>query len=144
MSYSIDIRGMTELVAKLDKLPQQIEKEANGILQRGAEIFSLNAKRDAPKNFGFLAGQITFFPNPVKGLNVTLTSGAFYSPYMEWGTITRVRVPADQQAYAMQFKGRGIRKNGGVFPRPFFFKQLPLAKATIEKGFESILKDVKL
>ena len=144
MSYSVDIKGMNELVAKLEKLPEQVKGESNGILQRGAEVFVLNAKRDAAKNFGFLTGQISFYPNPVKNLSVTLTSGALYSPYVEWGTITRVKVPAELQPYAIQFKGRGIRKTGGMFPRPFFFKQLPLAKATIEKGFESMLKDVKL
>lgn len=157
MSYTVDIKGMTELVAKLDKLPAQLTKEVNGILQMGAEVFVLNAKRDAPKDFaggGGLTGGISFYPNPVTGLGVAIASSVFYSPYMEWGTIyyaaagvnyvSNLSGLKDLPAYAIQFKGKGIRKNGGIFPRAFFFKQLPLAKATIEKGFDSILKDVKL
>lgn len=144
MSFNVDIKGLKELQAKIDGLPARLRKEANGIVQRGAQVFVAGAKRDAAKDFGFLTGQISFFPNPVVDLKAEIVSGAFYSPFIEWGTITRVSVPPELQGYAIQFKGKGIRKTGGLFPRPFFFKQLPAARAAIEAGIGSILKDVKL
>jgi hypothetical protein len=34
-------------------------------------------------------------------------SHAFYSAYLEWGTKSKVDVPADLQQYAQQFRGKG-------------------------------------
>lgn len=144
MSFKVDIKGLRELEAKLKDLPERLNKEVNGIMTRGAQVFVAAAKRDAPKDFGFLTGQISFQPNPVSSLKVELVSGARYSPYLEWGTITRVNVPEAETAYAILFKGKGTRKTGGIYPRPYFFKQTHLMVATIEKGFASILKDEKL
>lgn len=144
MSFTVEIKGLTELQAKLKALPDRLKKEANGMMQRGAEVFVRSAQRDVPVEFGFLRGAINFMPNPVTNLRVALVAGKHYAPYLEWGTITRVVVPAGLEPYAITFKGRGIRKNGGIFPHPFFFKQLPLAKKTVEQGFSSMLKDIKL
>ena len=144
MSYNVEIKGLTELQARLEKLPAEIKMEANAILEKGAQIFVRNAQRDAPVNFGFLRQRITYMPRPVTNLLVEMVSGAEYSAYMEWGTITRVKVPPELAAYAIQFKGKGIRKTGGIHPRPFFFKQLPLAKAEIERGFAALARDIKL
>lgn len=144
MSFTVEIKGLRELQAKLKALPVQLKKEANGIVQRGAEVFIRGAQRDVPVRFGFLRGAINFAPNPVTNLQVRLAAWKKYAAYLEWGTITRVVVPAGLEPYAITFKGRGIRKNGGIFPHPFFFKQLPLAKKTIEQGFSSMLKDIKL
>jgi hypothetical protein len=63
---------------------------------------------------------------------------------LEWGTITRVSVPDDLQAEALLYKGKGLRKTGGVYPHPFFFKQRPLAKKAIEDRITAITRDIKL
>lgn len=147
MSFTVEIKGLRELQAKLTDLPKKLESEVNGIIQRGAEVFVSGAQNVVPYNFGWLRGSINFYPNPVKNLSVSLTAGKKYAPYVEFGTITRVSVPSvpvGLPEYALTFKGKGIRKTGGMFPRPFFFRQLPVAKRTIETAFKSILKDVKL
>lgn len=142
MSYTIDIKGLKELQANIDKLPAQLKKEAGAILENGAKNWVLLAKRNAPVNFGVLRNQISYLK--VSDLSFQIISGSEYSPYMEWGTITRVSVPAFLQAYAIQFKGKGIRKTGGVFPRPFFFPPQGQVTVQIQKGIGSILKEVKL
>jgi len=152
--FTVNINGLRELQTKMTQLPAQLKSEVNGHIQRGAEVFVRNAQRDAPKDVGFLTGGITFRPNPVSALSVEVVSNAEYSPYQEFGTITfaklgvQMATAASQQptlpAYAMKFKGKGLRKRGGIYPHPFFFKQLPLAKATIEKGLANLLKSVKL
>lgn len=139
---TIDIKGLKELQAKLDKLPKIIEQELSGVLERGAQVFVRNAKRDAPVDFGFLKNLISYAK--AGELSFQVVSGSKYSPYLEWGTITRVSVPEELAGYAIQFKGKGIRKNGGIFPHPYFFKQQIPVKAEMEKNIDAILKDLKL
>lgn len=43
-----------------------------------------------------------------------------YAAYLNWGTITKVSVDAGWQEIARKFKGKGIRKTGGVMPSFFF------------------------
>lgn len=146
MSFGIDIKGLKELQAKIAKLPDDLKARVNGQIERGAQVFVSGAKRDAPKDFAGgigLAGGISYATDKTR-LAADISSAVFYSPYLEWGTIEHVSVPVELQAYAIQFKGKGIRKTGGIIPHPFFFKQLPLAKQTIETGIVAELKDVKL
>lgn len=147
MNFTVEIKGLKEIQAKLTSMPAQLKKEANLVVQRGAQIWRDGALKDAPKDIAGgigLAGGITFTPNPVTNLKAEVISAVFYSPYLEWGTITRVKVPAGEQEYAIQFKGKGIRKTGGIYPHPFFFKQQPIAKAVVEDGLKAILNDMKL
>lgn len=131
---TIDIKGLRELQAKFSQMPVNVVKQVRGIVENGAKVFVRNAKRDAPRDNGFLSQSISYRPIP-SGQNQSafeIVSGARYSPYMEWGTITRVRVPEDLKAYAITFKGRGIKKSGGIFPRPYFFKQRAIVKSQVE------------
>lgn len=43
-----------------------------------------------------------------------------YSPYVEFGTGTMVDVPAGLESYAMQFKGKGVKKVN-LPARPYLF-----------------------
>jgi hypothetical protein len=139
----VEVKGLRELQAKLTKEQSAVKQKAADVIFRAAQVFVSGAKRDAPKDMGQLAGGISFFPT-TPNLSMTVVSAKEYSPYVEWGTITRVKVPAGEQSYAIQFKGRGIKKNGGLHPRPFFFKQTPIAKAAAEKGLMAMLDDIKL
>jgi hypothetical protein len=133
----VEVKGLRELQAKLTKEQSAVKQKAADVIFRAAQVFVSGAKRDAPKDMGQLAGGISFFPT-TPNLSMTVVSAKEYSPYVEWGTITRVKVPAGEQSYAIQFKGRGIKKNGGLHPRPFFFKQTPIAKAAAEKGLRAM------
>lgn len=142
MNYSVNILGLKELQSTFDKLPAQLRREASGILEAGAKKWVALSKRDSPVDFGVLRNEITYVA--VAPLTFEIVSGAKYSPYLEWGTITHVSVPAELSEYAIQFKGRGLRKNGGIFPHPYFFKQQTPVAVQIEKGVQSILNEVKL
>ena len=139
-TLKVSLTGFEQLKSRLAKASVEIKKEVNAELEVGAEMMRAGAINDAPfGKGGFLRGGIVKegFPN---GWGVF--SNAFYSPYIEWGTITRVVVPAYLQDFAIQFKGRGIRKNGGIFPQPYFFKQLDRFIPEIIKNVENVLKDV--
>lgn len=142
MSFTLNIVGLKELQANVAKLPKHLEKEVTATIEAGAKLWAGNAKRDAPKDFGGLAQSISFMPTGK--MSFTVVSGKEYSPYVEWGTITKVSVPSELQSYAIQFKGRGIKKNGGLIPRPFFFKQSLVVKPFIEKAIQSMANDIKL
>lgn len=118
---NINIIGLDKLIKDFEQKPVQFKKEVTDVLRNGAKTFVRNAQRDAPRDMGFLANLISFMQ--VGELTFMVISASRYSPYLEWGTITRVSVPGDQQEYAIQFKGKGIRKNGGIFPHPYFFRQ---------------------
>ena len=141
---TLDLKGFSEVMANLEKMDDNLKKEVSATLERGAQLFVRNAKRDAPVDHSTLKQGIDYFPKANGSLSFTVTSNVKYSAYLEWGTIKRVSVPEELASYAIQFKGRGIRKNGGIFPHPFFFKQQGVVKQNIEQGIEALLKDLKL
>ncbi len=88
---------------------------------------------------------------------------------MEWGTKTKVKVPADIATYASQFRGGGssggnvklkifewMKRVGipperqyfvfisiitkGISPHPFFFIQRPIVEKALFTGVNNILK----
>ena len=105
MSTSITLSGFKEFQGKLQRLPKQLMEEVDGEVQYAAETWAGLAKRAAPKDVGFLAGQID--AKAVSVGNWEVVSNAEYSAYVEWGTKSRAKVPADLQGYASQFKGKG-------------------------------------
>lgn len=141
MSFKVEIKGLMELQLKVKNFNSNLNKEATAIVERGAQVFVRNAKRDAPVDFGVLRNSITYTKS--SGIGFEVISGARYSPYLEWGTITKVDVPAEQSSYAIQFKGSGLKTTGGIKPHPYFFKQIPSAVVTIESGINSLLKTFK-
>lgn len=147
MAFKVEIKGLRELVAKFDKMPKELQLETHRIVFDGARYWESKAKADTRriKDKGTL-GQGISVKDLSDGRNkiaAEIVSNAEYSAYIEWGTITKVSVPAELGEYAMMFKGKGIRKNGGLIPRPFFFKHGPLARQRIEKGIKSILSEIK-
>ena len=140
--YNINIKGLKELQDKMAKMPEVLEKRVNGIIEDVAKVFVRNAKKDAPVDMGVLRNSITYYKNGK--LSFTIVSGAKYSPYLEFGTITKVSVPTELAAYAAQFKGKGLRANGGIYPHPYFFLQTPIAKKQAETDIKQLLGDIKL
>ena len=117
MSNGVNIIGFREFQAKLKALPNDLQTLADVYVQDAGMEWEQLAKRAAPVDKGFLRGAIT--SRKVGNMTAEVESGRLYSPYVEWGTGTRVSVPANLQTYAIQFKGQ--KKVIGRFPKPFFF-----------------------
>ena len=60
-----------------------------------------------------------------------------YAPYVEFGTGRYVSVPAGYEAFARQFKGRGIRNNN-MRPQPFFVHNYEKAKKNFIKDLNKL------
>lgn len=106
MKINFQIKGLTELQAKLGKMPNEVKKMADAVLRDGAANWVLLAKRDAPANYGKLKQGITFKKMANGSLiGYTVTSNSNYSAFMEWGTKGKAVIPADQSEYAAEFKG---------------------------------------
>lgn len=139
---NINVIGLNELQGKLSRLPQEMRTKVSATLEVGAQTFVRNAKRDAPVNFGVLRNLISYAKTGE--LTFEVISGAKYSPYLEWGTITKVSVPEELVGYAIQFKGRGIRKSGGISPRPYFFPQVKPTEKLLNESIPKVLDEIKL
>lgn len=95
------------------------------------------AMRLAPVNFGFLRASVgtnatgagmsaeVWAGGSGKGVNV------HYAPYVEFGTGKGVSVPNELAEYAIQFKGKGIRKVNNR-AQPYFF---PAVKLSVKEMF---------
>lgn len=139
---SVELNGFKELSRKLGRLAGEFEAEVDAEVEDVAKLFVSEAVHSATSqgifDHGFLVGQIRY--EKVAPLAYTVISGARYSAYHEWGTITHVRVPAELQSYAAMFKGRGIKKTGGIYPRPFFFIQVPKAQERMRDIPQTVYK----
>lgn len=142
MNFKINIAGVKELQARLNNVSKDVHKEVLGEIKDAAQKWVAFSKRDAPIDLGKLRQNITADISPSWGASVI--SNANYSPYIEWGTVTKVDVPGELAEYAIQFKGRGIRKNGGIIPRPFFFKQSAVIEKMLIKNINNVLDNTKL
>lgn len=164
MPNSINLSGFKEFGDKLNRLPNQLSGEVDEVVGLAAAEWELRAEQDAPVDQGHLRGQITHKKN--SQMNWEVVSPVEYSAYLEWGTRTRVNVPADLQAYASQFRSTGqsgakkmiyawmdrvgIPKDKqwfvfisimvkGIHPHPFFFKQGPLVEQQLVRDITDIL-----
>lgn len=143
----IEIRGLKELRKKLKGIPDRVAGEVDVAMSVAAKDYENRAIDDAPINLGNLKNRISSYQ--VKQMDWEVVSQADYSAFVEFGTRTRVQVPADLQNYAAKFKGnsggdakrhifqwckdKGIEEKFwwpiyikimtvGIHPHPFFFK----------------------
>lgn len=101
--FTLDLIGFAEIQQKMLTASERMSKDVEGVLERNAQIIARNAKRSAPTDEGYLKGQISVTKDGKLAYGVV--SPARYSPFIEWGTKRRAKVPAELQNYALQFKG---------------------------------------
>lgn len=136
----VSLNGFEDLRKRIGNAVNQYIPELDVEMQEISNQFMNRAAQAAPVDTGFLKNHITV--SRLGQLSYEVVSSARYSAYNEFGTITHVKVPSGLEAYAMQFKGRGIKKTGGMYPRPFFFPQVPIAKEELLKQSLFVLKEL--
>lgn len=102
----MEIKGLNEVITELRAFEKNVEKMIDAETQATAFSIEAEAKRLAPKNFGKLAQSIS--NKKVKQSNYKVTVNELYGAYMEFGTGTKVNVPAEFKDMANSFKGQKI------------------------------------
>ncbi len=160
------VTGIRELRAKLNNLPVKFKIEIAAEIQNSANEWVGLAKRDAPGDTGFLRGEISSLQ--VGELTWEVVSGTSYAGFVEFGTRSRVEIPAGLEDVAAEVKAqkgstsltakeaifawckrKGIDEKlwypifislmtKGMHAHPYFFKQ----RAIIEPEFQARIKQI--
>ena len=135
--FTIELNGLNETLKRIEKAGGNVVTEVDAEINSGVVDIERDAVRLAPVDKGFLRGAISWKRNA--RLNYEVVAQTKYAPYVEFGTITKVEIPAGLEGYAAQFKGKGIKKTGGMRARPFLF---PAFRANLPKIIDRIQKIV--
>lgn len=161
-------KGISQTIAKLQAFGKDTEKQINAEIEATAIQVEGDAKKLAPKNFGKLAQSIS--RKKVKNLVWKVTVNEIYGAYMEFGTGTKVKVPAEftEMAKTFQVKGKGNWKDAlesikvwcrskgidekaaypilakilgaGLNPRPFLYPAYKKGEKYLMLNLEKLLK----
>lgn len=121
---SIQIKGLRRLVNRVKRMPVAVQREVDKTLKAGAYEINAMAIRNIKANDsigvsggggGLLGSQIVVPIEKGEFRGYRVMNTAPYAPYVEFGTGSRVDVPSEWSAYAMQFKGRGGGGNSHDF-----------------------------
>lgn len=158
------VEGMDKAVKRFGSYPKRLRTEINAEFADSAQEMVQRAKSAAPGDQGFLRSQISSFKE--REMQYAVVSGADYSPYVEFGTGLKVRIPPGLQSYAAQFRGgqkgnakqmifewcrrKGIDEKAwyaiyisimanGVSPQPYFFPQVPIVKPKLISNLKRVV-----
>lgn len=173
---SVIIKGLSSTISELRKFGEKAEKLINAETQSTAFNIEEDAKKRAPKNFGKLAQSIST-SQPISDKNKSIISrvitvNELYGAYMEFGTGSKVNVPAEFADMAATFKGKkqGTFKQGleaikvwckakgipeeaaypifakilgaGINPQPFLYPAWVKGKNDYQNNLERVLKSL--
>ena len=165
---SVIIKGLASTIAELRAYGKDIDKMIDAETESIAFQIETDAKKLAPKNFGKLAQSISHAK--VKPALYKVTVNELYGAYMEFGTGSKVNVPAEFADMASSFKGKkqGTFKQGleaikvwckskgipeeaaypifakilgaGINPQPFLYPAWIKGKKDYQNNLEKMLK----
>lgn len=141
MKSGIQIKGLPELLKKLDRLPDEVKQIVDDELTASANEIEDMAKMLAPVDLGALRNSISVTRNEplLKQVSATVS----YAAYQEFGTGGFVNVPNAPegiQQYALQFKGRGIRQVN-IPAQPYFFPAVNAATVELVKRIKQAIEN---
>lgn len=97
------IKGVDQVIRELRSYGKDMEKLIDAETNDVALQIEADAKRLAPKNFGKLAQSIS--KEKIKESQYKISTQEMYAGYMEFGTGTKVSIPAEFKDIAATFKG---------------------------------------
>ena len=162
------IKGASKVIFELRAKKKGIDKKIDDITQANAIEMAGDATKRAPEAFGKLKQSISY--SKVADLKWKATANKEYAGYMEFGTGTKIQVPAEFSDMAKSFQSGGkgnfkqaldniklwCKKKGidekaaypillsilrvGVNPQPFFYPAWVSTKKRYVKDLENLLK----
>lgn len=142
-NFSIRVEGLENINNTLNKLKQKGTQGVKEAIHESAYNILSNAQANlAATPFAESVGGIMqsgFIEMKPDGYGFEVGFNKHYSPYIEYGTGTNVDVPMGFEAYAMQFKGLGIRQVN-IKPHPYFHPALNDELKNLKKNLKDLLK----
>jgi len=140
---SFKIEGLDDLIKRMGKLAPKISKEVALEVNASALAIQSKARRAVPVDNGILRNSIQLKEiNKGDKIMYTVGSALKYAPYVEFGTGGEVIVPAGYEDFAIQFKGKGIRKVN-LRPRPYLIPAFENEIPVLRKNIQNVIKNVK-
>ena len=118
MRLTMKITGVDDVISDFKKFGREGKNTVKDITKIKARDIERDAKSLAPFKFGKLRQGIK--AEQITPLTWDIVAHEIYSPYIEYGTGSKVSVPLGLEDYAMQFKGKGIR-DVSIPPQPFLY-----------------------
>jgi len=142
-NISFKIEGLDALIKRLGKLAPEIAKEVAMEVNASALAIQSKARRDVKVDNGILRNSIQLKEiNTGDKIMYTVGSRLKYAPYVEFGTGGTVSVPAGYEDFAIQFKGKGIKKIN-LRPRPYLIPAFESEIPVLRKNIQNVIKNVK-
>jgi HK97 gp10 family phage protein len=170
---SIKVKGLNEAIKALAKYSEEVKIDTANAMNTSMLAVQSKAKLSVIKNGTSNTGRLASSIKTIKAKKDDLVSITYsevdYAPYVEFGTKTKVDIPAGLESYASQFKGKGgsfedlvdkisawARLRGipqenvkfiamkiakyGVKAQPFLFPAWEQERPKIEKAIAKLLK----
>ena len=142
-NISFKIEGLDDLIKRMGKLAPKIAKEVALEVNASALAIQSKARRDVVVDNGILRNSIQLKEiNRGDKIIYTVGSALRYAPYVEFGTGGTVSVPAGYEDFAIQFKGKGIRKIN-LRPRPYLIPAFESEMPVLRKNIQNVIKNAK-
>jgi len=103
--FKIKTTGFDDLLNKLEKAPTKVIRLVEGVFDNTSKEFVGRAKREAPKDTGFLTGEISY--KKEKEMRYNIFSSSKYAGYLEFGTKRNFKPIPGFEKEARELKGLG-------------------------------------
>jgi HK97 gp10 family phage protein len=141
LSIEFNKQSLNAFYKYLKDLEGQVADYVRAEIEDSMLSIETDAASDVPVDTGALKNSIQ--STPIKATKNQITGGvevgAEYSPYVEFGTGSRVKVPSELSDFAAQYKGAGI-KEVNLPARPFFYPAVWKQRQELPKNIERTLK----
>lgn len=98
------IKGVDQVIKELRAIGKDVEVQIDAQTRIIAMQIEEDAKKLAPANYGKLRQSISH--EKVKDSQYKVSTNEFYAGYMEFGTGTKINIPAEFKDMASSFKGK--------------------------------------
>lgn len=136
MAIRLKLKGNKALLKGLENASKKTKQMVGDEIEASTYNIQADASSHVPVDTGFLKSSINAETDRANLIGQVETS-VKYAPYIEFGTGGRVNIPQGLEAYASQFKGKGV-KQVNMPPQPFLFpasfKEFPKLIQRINKG----------
>ena len=140
LSIEFNKQSLNAFYKYLKNLEDQVADYVRAEIEDSILAIETDAASDVPVDTGALKNSIQSTPIKVSKNEITggVEVGAEYSPFVEFGTGTRVKVPSELSNFAAQYKGSGI-KEVNLPARPFFYPAVFKQRQELPKKIERTL-----